>query len=53
MGLSRGASEAYTNFKQGLLKDFRFIPSGETAVKGSAMLGFGAVDKQLKNRTSH
>ena len=41
-----GASEAYTNFKQGLLKDFRFIPSGETAVKGSAMLGFGAVDKQ-------
>ena len=41
-----GASDAYTRFKQGLLKDYRFIPSGETAVKGSAMLGFGAVDKQ-------
>lgn len=41
-----GASEAYTRFKQSLLKDYRFIPSGETAAKGSAMLGFGAVDKQ-------
>jgi sugar (pentulose or hexulose) kinase len=40
-----GASESYTRFKQALLKDFRFIPSGETALKGAAMLGFGAIDK--------
>ncbi len=43
-----GASEAYTRFKQNLLKGYRFIPSGETAVKGSAMLGFGAVDKEQR-----
>jgi len=40
-----GASEAYTQFKQNLLKGYQLIPSGETAVKGSAMLGFGAIDK--------
>ena len=40
-----GASEAYTRFKQRYLKDYELIPSGETAVKGSAILGFRAIDK--------
>ncbi len=39
-----GASEAYTRFKQRYLKDYELIPSGETAVKGSAILGFNAID---------
>jgi len=39
-----GASEAYTRFKQRYLKDYELIPSGETAVKGSAILGFKAID---------
>ena len=40
-----GASEAYTRFKQRYLKDYELIPSGETAVKGSAILGFNAINK--------
>lgn len=40
-----GASQAYTAFKQRFLKGYELIPSGETAVKGSAILGFGAIDK--------
>ena len=40
-----GASEAYTRFKQRYLKDYELIPAGETAVKGSAILGFNAIDK--------
>jgi len=38
-----GASEAYTQYKQKLLKDFQFIPLGETATKGAAKLGFEAL----------
>jgi sugar (pentulose or hexulose) kinase len=38
-----GASEAYTKYKQKLLKDFQFIQLGETATKGAAKLGFEAL----------
>lgn len=38
-----GASEAYTQYKQRLLKDFTFVQLGETAVKGAAKLGFDAI----------
>ncbi|NWF92735.1 MAG: hypothetical protein HXY46_07445 [Syntrophaceae bacterium] len=38
-----GASEAYTKYKQKLLKNFQFIPLGETAIKGAAQLGFEAL----------
>ncbi|HIJ56530.1 MAG TPA: hypothetical protein HPQ03_10440 [Deltaproteobacteria bacterium] len=40
-----GASEAYTRFKQRHLEEYELIPSGETAVKGSAILGFNAISK--------
>jgi sugar (pentulose or hexulose) kinase len=35
-----GASEAYTQYKQRLLRDFTFVQLGETALKGAAKLGF-------------
>jgi len=38
-----GASEAYTQYKQILLKDFQLIQLGETAIKGAAKLGFEAL----------
>jgi len=39
-----GASKAYTDFKQRLLKDFSFVQLGETAVKGAAKLGFETLE---------
>ncbi len=39
-----GASRAYTEFKQRLLKDFTFVQLGETAVKGAAKLGFETLE---------
>lgn len=39
-----GASEAYTRYKQKLLKDFTFIQLGETAVIGAARLALNALD---------
>ncbi|MFB0506307.1 MAG: FGGY-family carbohydrate kinase [Thermodesulfobacteriota bacterium] len=41
-----GASEAYTQYKQRLLKDFRFIQLGETSLKGAAKLGVEALERQ-------
>ena len=38
-----GASEAYTQYKQRLLKDFKLIQLGETTLKGAAKLGFEAM----------
>jgi len=38
-----GASEAYTEYKQKLIKDFKFIQLGETATSGAAKLGFEAL----------
>ena len=38
-----GASEAYTQYKQEMLKNFRFIQLGETAVTGAAKLALEAV----------
>ena len=40
-----GASEAYTQYKQRLLRDFQFIQLGETSLKGAAKLGF-ALERQ-------
>jgi len=48
-----GASEAYTQYKQKLLKDFQFVQLGETAMKGAAKLAFetleGNGEKQKRN----
>ena len=41
-----GASEAYTQYKQRLLKDFQFIQLGETSLKGAAKLGFEPLDRE-------
>jgi len=40
-----GASEAYTQYKQRLLKDFQFIQLGETSLKGAAKLGFETLER--------
>jgi xylulokinase len=40
-----GASNAYTGYKQSLLKDFRFVPLGETTLAGAARLALEARDK--------
>ena len=39
-----GASDAYTGYKQGILKDFRFVQLGETTLAGAAKLA----DEALK-----
>jgi xylulokinase len=39
-----GASDAYTGYKQGILKDFRFVQLGETTLTGAAKLA----DEALK-----
>jgi len=41
-----GASEAYTQYKQRLLKDFQFIQLGQTSLKGAAKLGFDALGQK-------
>jgi hypothetical protein len=41
-----GASEAYTQYKQEMLKNFRFIQLGETAVTGAAKLAMEAVGEK-------
>ena len=38
-----GASEAYTRYKQRLLKDFKLVQLGETTLIGAARLGFEAI----------
>jgi sugar (pentulose or hexulose) kinase len=38
-----GASEAYTQYKQRRLKDFKLVQLGETTLKGAARLGFEAI----------
>jgi xylulokinase len=38
-----GASEAYTQYKQRQLKDFKFVQLGETTLQGAAKLGFEAM----------
>ena len=40
-----GASEAYTRYKQKMLKDFEFVQLGETAVIGAARLALDALDE--------
>ena len=39
-----GASEAYTNYKQTMLKDYKLIQMGETAVIGAAKLALEALE---------
>jgi hypothetical protein len=39
-----GASEAYTQYKQKMFKDFTFIQSGETSVIGAAKLALDAME---------
>jgi sugar (pentulose or hexulose) kinase len=41
-----GASDAYTRYKQEMLKNFTFIRRGETAVIGAAKLAFEALEGQ-------
>jgi sugar (pentulose or hexulose) kinase len=41
-----GASDAYTQYKQRLLKDFEFVQLGETSLKGAAKLGFETVERE-------
>jgi len=38
-----GASDAYTGYKQGILKDFRFVQLGETTLPGAAKLAMAAL----------
>jgi xylulokinase len=38
-----GAGEGYTNIKKNMLKDYQFVNIGETAEKGAAIIGFGAM----------
>jgi sugar (pentulose or hexulose) kinase len=38
-----GASDAYTGYKQGILKDFRFVQLGETTLAGAAKLALAAL----------
>lgn len=40
-----GASEAYTNYKQKMLKDYEFIQMGEPAVVGAAKLALDALER--------
>jgi xylulokinase len=40
------ASEAYTQYKQGLLKDFEFVQLGEISEKGAAKLGFETLERE-------
>jgi len=39
-----GASTAYTNYKQAMLKDYEFVQLGETAVIGAAKLAIQALE---------
>ena len=41
-----GASEAYTLYKQRLLKDFQLVQLGETSLKGAAKLGFETLERE-------
>ncbi len=41
-----GASEAYTQYKQRLLKDFELVQIGGTSLKGAAKLGFEPLDRE-------
>lgn len=41
-----GASEAYTQYKQRLFRDFQFIQLGETSLKGAATLGFESIERE-------
>jgi xylulokinase len=38
-----GASDAYTGYKQGILKDFHFVQLGETTLAGAAKLALDAL----------
>jgi len=38
-----GASDAYTGYKQGILKDFRFVQLGETTLAEAAKLALDAL----------
>ena len=38
-----GASEAYTGYKQSLLKEYRFVQLGETTLPGAAKLALEAI----------
>ena len=38
-----GARDAYTGYKQGILKDFRFVQLGETTLAGAAKLAMNAL----------
>lgn len=47
-----GASEAYTRYKQRLLKDFKLVLLGETTLKGAARLGFEAIEERIGTSNS-
>ena len=38
-----GAQDAYTGYKQGILKDFHFVQLGETTLAGAAKLAMAAL----------
>ena len=38
-----GAKDAYTGYKQGILKNFRFVQLGETTLAGAAKLAMNAL----------
>jgi hypothetical protein len=40
-----GAGNAYTGYKQSMLKDFRFVQLGETTLSGAARLALDAMGK--------
>jgi hypothetical protein len=39
-----GASDAYTGYKQMLLKNYRFVQVGETTLAGAAKLALDALE---------
>jgi xylulokinase len=41
-----GAGEAYTQYKQTILKSFKFLRLGETTLKGAAKLAFEALEQE-------
>jgi xylulokinase len=45
-----GASDAYTGYKQRMLKDFRFVQMGETTLTGASKLAIEALKKRRQLR---
>ncbi len=43
-----GAGDAYTGYKQSMLKDYRFVQLGETTLAGASKLARDAVENKNK-----